>query len=140
MELTRRAASLSSEVEKANAQRNELQTKLDQAISEITSAQSQLEDKQPRLGGTESEPENAKQTADQAKAQDADLAKRAASLNSELEKANAQSYLVDLGNAGRQSVPRSLLCLPDGARQYCLGAEMVPGRPGCSPSWRRPLG
>ena len=46
MELARRAASLSSEVEKANAQRNELQTKLDQAISEITSAQSQLEDKQ----------------------------------------------------------------------------------------------
>ena len=35
MELAKRAASLNSELEKANAQRNELQTKLDQATSEI---------------------------------------------------------------------------------------------------------
>ena len=102
-ELAKRAASLNSELEKANAQRNELQTKLDQATSEITSAQSQLEDKQPGLGGMQSELENAKQAADQAKAQGTELAKRAASLNSELEKANVQRYMVDPGNAGRQS-------------------------------------
>ena len=43
-ELARRAVSLNSALEKANAQRNELQTKLDQATSEIESVQSQLED------------------------------------------------------------------------------------------------
>ena len=102
-ELAKRAASLNSELEKANAQRNELQTKLDQATSEITSAQSQLEDKQSRLGGMQSELEIAKRAADQGKARGAELAKRAASLNSELEKANVQRYMVDPGNAGRQS-------------------------------------
>ena len=90
-ELAKRAASLNSELEKANAQRNELQTKLDQATSEITSAQSQLE------------LENTKQAADQSKAQATGLAKRAASLNSEIEKANAQGYVVDPGNTSSQS-------------------------------------
>ena len=85
-ELARRAVSLNSTLEKADAQRNELQTKLDQATSEIESVQSQLEDKQ----SLQSELENAKQAADQTKAQATELAKQAASLNSELEKANAQ--------------------------------------------------
>ena len=89
-ELAKRTASLNSELEKTNAQRNELQTKLDQATSEIKSAQSQLEDKQSRLGGMQSELENAKRVADQAKAQATEFAKRNASLNSELEKRNAQ--------------------------------------------------
>src|SRR6476619_3942255 len=102
-ELARRAVSLNSALEKANAQRNELQTELDQATSKFESAQSQLEDKQPGLGGMQSELENAKQTADQAKAQGMELAKQAASLNSELQKANVQGYMVDPGNAGRQS-------------------------------------
>ena len=73
------------------------------------------------------------------RAQDADLAKRAASLNSELEKANAQAMSTSETPAGKVSLVASYV-VPDGARQYCLGAEMVPGRPGCSPSWRRPLG
>lgn len=47
--------------------------------------------------------ENAKKAADQANAQGTELAKRPASLNSELEKANAQGNMVDPGNAGRQS-------------------------------------
>ena len=66
---------------------------MDQATSEITSAQSQLE--QPDLGGMQSEFENANQAADQAAdqatAQGTGLAKRAASLNSELEKANVNA-------------------------------------------------
>jgi tetratricopeptide (TPR) repeat protein len=51
----------------------------------------------------ESELENAKQAADQAKAQGAELARQAASLNSELEKANAQRYVVDPGNPRNQT-------------------------------------
>ena len=47
----------------------------------------------------QSELENTKRAADQVK----ELAKRAASLNSELEKANVQPYLVDPGKVGRQS-------------------------------------
>ena len=89
-ELAKRAVSLNSALEKATAQRNELQTKLDQATSEMKSTLSQLENKQFRIGGMQSELEKAKQAADQAKAQAKELAKRAASLNSELEKANAQ--------------------------------------------------
>ena len=37
-ELAKRSASLNSDLEKANAQRSELQTKLDQVTSEIKSA------------------------------------------------------------------------------------------------------
>ena len=85
---------VSTQSEKATAQRNELQTKLDKATLEIESAQSQLEDKQSLQG----ELENVKRAADQAKAQ-----------------ANVQRYLVDPGKTGRQ---RRLLCqgwrLPDG--------------------------
>ena len=115
-ELAKRAAGLNSELEKANAQRNELQTKLDQATSEIKSAKSQLEEKQSRLGGMQSELENVEQAVDQAKAEATELAKRAAGLKRdelqtkldqatseiksaqsrpELEKANAQRYIVD---------------------------------------------
>ena len=54
-ELAKRAASFNSELEKANAQGNELRTKLDQATTEIKSAQYQLEDKQ----SLQSELENA---------------------------------------------------------------------------------
>ena len=103
IELAKRVASLNSALEKANAQRNELQTKLDQATSEITSAQSQLEDERPSLGGEQSELEDAKLAADQAKAQGADLAKRAASLKSQLEKANVNAIWSTPGNTGRQS-------------------------------------
>ena len=71
---------------------------MDQATSEITSVQSQLEDKRPGKRSMQSELENAKQAADQAKAQGTELA-----LNSELEKADVQRYMVDPGNAGRQS-------------------------------------
>ena len=66
--------SLNSELEKTHAQRNKLQTKLDQATSEIKSAQSQLEDKQSRPVGMQSELENAKQAADQTKARATELA------------------------------------------------------------------
>ena len=100
-ELARRVAGLNSELEKANAQRSKLQTKLDQTTSEIKSAQSQLEDKQYGLGGMQSELENAKQAAEQAEG--TELAKRAATLNSELVKANVKRYMVEPGNAGRQS-------------------------------------
>ena len=90
MELAKRFAGLSSEFDEANAQRNELQIKLDQATSEAKSAQSQLKAKQSQLEGMQSELETAKQAADQAKAQAVDFAKRFASLNSEREEANAQ--------------------------------------------------
>jgi peptidoglycan hydrolase-like protein with peptidoglycan-binding domain len=90
MELAKQVASLNSELGTANAQRNELQIKLDLATSEAESAQSQLKDKQTYLEGMQSELENAKRVADQAKAQATELAKRAASLDSELKKANAQ--------------------------------------------------
>jgi cell division protein FtsL len=86
-----RAKAQATELAKRTAsQRYELQTKLDQATSEIKSAQSQLEDKQSHLGGIQSELENAKRVADWAKAQATELAKRNASLNSELEKTNAR--------------------------------------------------
>jgi tetratricopeptide (TPR) repeat protein len=58
-ELAKRVASLNSELEEANAQRNELQAKLDQANLEIKSAQAPLElekaNAQPNMG----DPENA---------------------------------------------------------------------------------
>jgi tetratricopeptide (TPR) repeat protein len=102
-ELAKRAAGLNSELEKTKAQRNELQSKMEQATSEITAAQSQLEDKQSSLEDMESKFEDAKQAADQAKAQGTELAKRAAGLNSELEKANAERYVVDPGNPRNQT-------------------------------------
>ena len=71
----------------ANAERKELETKSDDALK---SAQSQLAETQSRLEATQSELESAKQAADQAKAQVAELEKRAASLNSELSKADGQ--------------------------------------------------
>ena len=54
-ELGKRVASLNSALNKVTAQRNELQTKLDQVTSAIKSARSQLEDKQYRLAGMQSE-------------------------------------------------------------------------------------
>ena len=50
-ELAKRGASLNSELEKSNAQRNELQTKFDRATSTIKSAQSQLEPAKSGVGG-----------------------------------------------------------------------------------------
>jgi len=67
--LEKRTASLISDLEKANAQRSELQTKLDNATSEGKSVRSQLETSQSRLGATQSELESAKQATDQARAQ-----------------------------------------------------------------------
>jgi peptidoglycan hydrolase-like protein with peptidoglycan-binding domain len=54
MELAKQVASLNSELGTANAQRNELQIKLDLATSEAESAQSQLKDKQTYLEGMQS--------------------------------------------------------------------------------------
>ena len=76
--------------EKANAQRNEIQIKLDEAASESKSVQSRLAETQSRLEAAQSELESAKQTADQAKAQVAELQQKAASLTSELQKADGQ--------------------------------------------------
>jgi hypothetical protein len=76
---------------------------LDQATSEITSAQSQLEDERSSLGGEHSELEDAKLAADQAKAQGVDLAKRAASLKSQIEKANVNDIWSTPGNTGPQT-------------------------------------
>ena len=67
-ELAKQVASLNSELGIANAQRNELQIKLDLATSEAKSSQSQLEDKQSHLEGMQSELKTAKQDAEQAKA------------------------------------------------------------------------
>ena len=87
--------------EKANAERKELQTKLDDASSEVESAQSRLAETQSLLEATQSEIESAKQAAEKANAerneiqtkldaQVAELEQRAASLNSELQKADGQ--------------------------------------------------
>jgi len=76
--------------EKANAERRELETKLDEAVSDTKSAQSQLAETQSRLEATQSELESAKQAANQAKEQVAELEQRAAGLNSELQKADGQ--------------------------------------------------
>ena len=83
-ELAKQVASLYSELGIANAQRNELQIKLDVATSEAESSQAQLEDKQSHLEAMQSELKTAKQDAEQAKA------KAMESLNSELGIANAQ--------------------------------------------------
>jgi tetratricopeptide (TPR) repeat protein len=83
-ELAKQVASLTSELGIANAQRNELQIKLDLATSEAESAKSQLKDKQSDLEGMQSELKIAKQDAAQAKAT------ATASLTSELGIANAQ--------------------------------------------------
>ena len=87
-ELAKQVARLYSELGIANAQRNELQIKLDLATSEAKSAQSQLKDKQSYLEGMESDLKTAKQVAGQAKA--TECASSMASLNSELGVANAQ--------------------------------------------------
>ena len=76
--------------ETVNAERKELKTKLDDATSEVKSAQSRLAEAQSVLEAAQSELESAKQTADQAKAQVAELEQRAASLTSELQKADGQ--------------------------------------------------
>ena len=89
-ELAKRAASLNSELEKTNAQRNELQTKLDQATSEIESAQSHL-----RISGrsrTSFRPNRIRPVSNQIR-----------QISTEPEKANAQSNMVDPGIAGWQS-------------------------------------
>jgi len=52
--------------EKANAERNELETKLDEAVSDTKSAQSQLAETQSRLEATQSELESATQVAEKA--------------------------------------------------------------------------
>jgi chromosome segregation ATPase len=83
-ELAKRVASLNSELEIANAQRNELRIKLDLAMSETESAQSRLKDKQSYLERMQSELNTPKQDAERAKA------KAAESLSSKLEKAKAQ--------------------------------------------------
>ena len=83
-ELAKQVASLTSELGIANAQRNELQIKLDLATSEAESAKSQLKDKQSDLEGMQSELKIAKQDAAQAKA------KATEGLTSELGNANAQ--------------------------------------------------
>ena len=83
-------ASLNSELEKANAERNGLQTKLDRAAAEAKLAQSQLEDKQSALDAMQSELETAKQDAEQASVKATEFARLFASLNAEVEKANAQ--------------------------------------------------
>ena len=49
-EFARLLGSVNSKLEKANAQRNELQTKLEQATSHTTAAPSHLEDKQTLVG------------------------------------------------------------------------------------------
>jgi tetratricopeptide (TPR) repeat protein len=82
--LAKQVASLTSELGIANAQRNELQIKLDLATSEAESAKSQLKDKQSDLEGMQSELKTAKQDAAQAKA------KATEGLTSELGIANAQ--------------------------------------------------
>jgi chromosome segregation ATPase len=71
-------------------QRNELQTKLDEATSGVKSVQSELESTQSRLEAMQSELNSSKQAADQARAQTADLEKRAATINSDLEKASVE--------------------------------------------------
>jgi len=78
-ELAKQVASLNSDLWTANAQRNELQIKLDLATSEAQSAQSQLKDKQSYLEGMQSELRIAKQNVEQANAK-----------ATESEKANAQ--------------------------------------------------
>ena len=85
VELAKQVASLNSELGTANAQRNELQIKLDLATSEAESAQSQLKDKQTYLEGMQSELETAKQDAEQAKAKATEFARLFASVNSQLE-------------------------------------------------------
>ena len=55
-------------VEKANAERNELQTKLEDATSEVRSAQSRLAETQPVLEAAQSELERATQAAEKANA------------------------------------------------------------------------
>jgi chromosome segregation ATPase len=59
--------------EKVNAERNELQTKLDGATSEVKSAQSVLAETQSVLEAAQSELENAKQAAEKASGQRTDL-------------------------------------------------------------------
>src|SRR4029078_4430446 len=89
-EYARSLAGVNSELEKAKAQRDELEAKLDQATSEAETAQSQLKDKQSYLEGMQSELKTAKQDAEQAKAQGIEHASMLASINSELKKAKAQ--------------------------------------------------
>ena len=76
--------------EKANAERKELQIKLDEATSEVRSAQSRLVKTQPLLEAAKSALESVKQAAEKAKAQVAELEQKAASLKSELQKADGQ--------------------------------------------------
>ena len=64
--------------------------KLDEAASETQSVQSRLVETQSRLEAAQSELESAKQGAEQAKAQVAELEQKAASLKSELQKADGQ--------------------------------------------------
>ena len=107
---------------------------------------------QQHLETRQNELENAKQAADQAKSQATEFAKRAASLNSQLEKANAQRNelqtkfdqatsetknakrnMFDPGNAGREGdLAASYVKVgdPNGARQSHRDAEMAPGRSG----------
>ena len=82
--LSKQVESLTSELGIANAQRNELQIKLDLATAEAESAQSQLKEKQSDLKRMQSELKTAEQDAAQAKA------KATESLTSELGTANAQ--------------------------------------------------
>ena len=86
----RKDTPISTQSSRKRRSTKELQTKLDQATSESEIAHSQLKDKQSELEGVQSELEAAKQAADQAKALAMDFAKSFASLNSELEDANAQ--------------------------------------------------
>jgi len=59
--------------EKANAERKELQIKLDEATSEVRSAQSRLVKTQPLLEAAQSALESAKQAAEKANAQRAEI-------------------------------------------------------------------
>jgi len=104
--LSKQVESLTSELGIANAQRNELQIKLDLATAEAESAQSQLKEKQSDLKGMQSELKTAEQDAAQAKA------KATESLNSELGIANAQrnelQIKLDLATAEAESAQSQL--------------------------------
>jgi chromosome segregation ATPase len=76
--------------EKANAERKDLLTKLDEATSQVRSAQSRLAKTQPLLEAAQSELESAKQATGEARAQVTELEQEAASLKSELQKADGQ--------------------------------------------------
>ena len=89
--------------EKATAEREELQVKLEQVTSDLKSTesrvaetQSRLAETQSRLEGAQNELTNTKQLSDQTKAQIDGLEQKAASLTSELRKADGQRIELQL--------------------------------------------